>query len=178
VPALLQRQPAPGHQGRRAASPALDVKRIINEPNRRGGSRSASTSTARATAKIAVYDLGGGHVRHLDHRDRRRRRRNAVRGACPPTATRFLGGEDFDQRIIDFIVAEFKKETRRRPDQGRPSRLQRLKESRGKRPKIELSSQTQTDVKPALHHGPTPRAPKHLNIKLDPPPSSSRWWRS
>ena len=76
----------------------------------------------------------------------------------------FLGGEDFDQRIIDYIIAEFKKE-RRRPDQDVLA-LQRLKEA-AEKAKIELSSSTQTDINlPFITADAT--GPKHLNIKADP----------
>src|SRR3981189_3359883 len=139
----------------------LDVKRIINEP----------TAVARAFGldkhgkgdrKIAVYDLGGGtfDISIIEIAD--------VDGemqfeALSTNGDTFLGGEDFDQRIIDYIVAEFKKE------QGVDLTkdvlaLQRLKEA-AEKAKIELSSTQQTDINlPYITADAS--GPKHLNIKL------------
>ncbi|MGY0715122.1 molecular chaperone DnaK [Azospirillum argentinense] len=133
----------------------LEVLRIINEPT-------AAALTygleKKGQGKVAVYDLGGGtfDISVLDIGD----------GVFEVRATNgdtFLGGEDFDKRIIDYLADEFKKE------QGIDLRsdrlaLQRLKEA-AEKAKIELSSTVQTDVNlpfiTADQHG-----PKHLNVKL------------
>ena len=138
----------------------LEVKRIINEPtaaalaygmDRRGGD-----------AKIVVYDLGGGtfdisviEIASVDGEHQFE--------VLSTNGDTFLGGEDFDLRLIDFLADEFKKE------QGidlhnDPLALQRLKEA-AEKAKIELSSSMQTDVNlPYITADQT--GPKHLNIKI------------
>lgn len=133
----------------------LEVLRIINEPTAAALAYGFDKNEGKT---IAVYDLGGGtfDVSILEIGD----------GVFEVKATNgdtFLGGEDFDSRIIDFLADEFKK------DQGIDLRsdklaLQRLKEA-AEKAKIELSSTQQTDVNlPFITADQT--GPKHLNIKL------------
>ena len=138
----------------------LDVKRIINEPtaaalaygmDKKGGDR-----------KIAVYDLGGGtfdvsiiEIASVDG--------DMQVEVLATNGDTFLGGEDFDKRVIDFLVEEFQKE------QGIDLRkdhlaLQRLKDS-AERAKIELSTSQQTEVN-LPYVTADASGPKHLNIKL------------
>jgi molecular chaperone DnaK len=139
----------------------LDVKRIINEPtaaalaygmDKRGG----------PDRKVAVYDLGGGtfDVSIIEIASVDGEMQFEVLATNGDT---FLGGEDFDKRIIDFLVEEFQKQEGidLRKD---PLALQRLKDS-AERAKIELSSSMQTDVNlPYVTMDAS--GPKHLNIKL------------
>ena len=139
----------------------LDVKRIINEPTA-AALAFGLDKHGKGDRKIAVYDLGGGtfDISIIEIADVDGEMQFEVLSTNGDT---FLGGEDFDQRIIDFIVAEFKKE------QGVDLTkdvlaLQRLKEA-AEKAKIELSSQTQTDVNlPYITADAS--GPKHLNIKL------------
>ena len=139
----------------------LDVKRIINEPTA-AALAFGLDKHGKGDRKIAVYDLGGGtfDVSIIEIADVDGEMQFEVLSTNGDT---FLGGEDFDQRIIDFIVAEFKKE------QGVDLTkdvlaLQRLKEA-AEKAKIELSSQTQTDINlPYITADAS--GPKHLNIKL------------
>ena len=138
----------------------LDVKRIINEPtaaalaygmDKKGGDR-----------KIAVYDLGGGtfdvsiiEIATIDGESQFE--------VLATNGDTFLGGEDFDKRVIDFLVEEFQKEQGidLRKD---PLALQRLKDA-AERAKIELSSSQQTDVN-LPYVTADASGPKHLSIKL------------
>src|SRR5687768_11369560 len=138
----------------------LDVKRIINEPtaaalaygmDKKGGDR-----------KIAVYDLGGGtfDVSIIEIASVDGEMQVEVLSTNGDT---FLGGEDFDKRVIDYLVEEFQK------DQGidlrkDPLALQRLKDA-AERAKIELSSAQQTEVN-LPYVTADASGPKHLNIKL------------
>src|SRR6266702_1102310 len=133
----------------------LEVLRIINEPT---AAALAYGMEKKGTGVIAVYDLGGGtfDISVLEIGD-------GVFEVKSTNGDTFLGGEDFDKKIIDYLADEFKKE------QGIDLRndklaLQRLKEA-AEKAKIELSSSMQTDVNlpfiTADQHG-----PKHLNIKL------------
>src|ERR1700744_4528676 len=139
----------------------LEVKRIINEPTA-AALAFGLDKAEKGDRKIAVYDLGGGtfDISIIEIADVDGEMQIEVLFTNGDT---FLGGEDFDQRIIDFIVAEFKKE------QGVDLTkdvlaLQRLKEA-AEKAKIELSSQTQTDVNlPYITADAS--GPKHLNIKL------------
>ena len=139
----------------------LDVKRIINEPTA-AALAFGLDKHGKGDRKIAVYDLGGGtfDISIIEIADVDGEMQFEVLSTNGDT---FLGGEDFDQRIIDYIVAEFKKE------QGVDLTkdvlaLQRLKEA-AEKAKIELSSQTQTDVNlPYITADAS--GPKHLNIKL------------
>ncbi|KFL38017.1 molecular chaperone DnaK [Arenimonas donghaensis] len=138
----------------------LDVKRIINEPtaaalaygmDKKGGDR-----------KIAVYDLGGGtfDVSIIEIAEIDGEKQFEVLATNGDT---FLGGEDFDARVIDYLVDEFNKEQGidLRKD---PLALQRLKDA-AERAKIELSSNQQTEVN-LPYVTADASGPKHLNIKL------------
>ncbi|MEY3516766.1 MAG: molecular chaperone DnaK, partial [Pseudomonadota bacterium] len=138
----------------------LEVKRIINEPtaaalayglDKKGGDR-----------KIAVYDLGGGtfDVSIIEIAEIDGEKQFEVLATNGDT---FLGGEDFDNRIIDFLVEEFNKEQGidLRKD---PLALQRLKDA-AERAKIELSTSQQTDIN-LPYVTADASGPKHLNIKL------------
>lgn len=139
----------------------LDVKRIINEPTAAALAFGLDKST-KGDRKIAVYDLGGGtfDVSIIEIADVDGEKQFEVLSTNGDT---FLGGEDFDQRIIDFIIAEFKK------DQGVDLSkdvlaLQRLKEA-AEKSKIELSSSTSTDVNlPYITADAS--GPKHLSVKI------------
>jgi molecular chaperone DnaK len=133
----------------------LEVLRIINEPT---AAALAYGLDKKGSGKIAVYDLGGGtfDISILEIGD----------GVFEVKATNgdtFLGGEDFDKRIMDYLAEEFRKE------QGIDLRrdrlaLQRLKDA-AEKAKIELSSVTQTDVNLPFITA-DQNGPKHLNIKL------------
>jgi molecular chaperone DnaK len=133
----------------------LEVLRIINEPT---AAALAYGLDKKATGTIAVYDLGGGtfDVSVLEIGD-------GVFEVKSTNGDTFLGGEDFDAKIIDYLADEFKKE------QGIDLRkdrlaLQRLKEA-AEKAKIELSSSVQTEVNlPFITADAS--GPKHLNIKL------------
>ncbi|MEZ0203211.1 molecular chaperone DnaK [Ideonella sp.] len=139
----------------------LDVKRIINEPTA-AALAFGLDKHGKGDRKIAVYDLGGGtfDVSIIEIADVDGEMQFEVLSTNGDT---FLGGEDFDQRIIDYIVSEFKKE------QGVDLTkdvlaLQRLKEA-AEKAKIELSNSSQTDVNlPYITADAS--GPKHLNIKL------------
>ena len=138
----------------------LEVKRIINEPT--AAALAYGMDKQRGDAKIAVYDLGGGtfDVSIIEIAEVDGEHQFEVLSTNGDT---FLGGEDFDLRIIDFLCDEFKKE------QGvdlhnDPLALQRLKEA-AEKAKIELSSSKQTDVNlPYITADSS--GPKHLNLKL------------
>ncbi|MGD9617728.1 MAG: molecular chaperone DnaK [Alphaproteobacteria bacterium] len=133
----------------------LEVLRIINEPT---AAALAYGMERKGTGTIAVYDLGGGtfDISILEIGD-------GVFEVKSTNGDTFLGGEDFDKKIIDYLADEFRKE------QGIDLRndklaLQRLKEA-AEKAKIELSSSVQTDVNlPFITADQT--GPKHLNIKL------------
>ena len=138
----------------------LDVKRIINEPT--AAALAYGMDKKEGDAKIAVYDLGGGtfdisiiEIAVIDGEHQFE--------VLSTNGDTFLGGEDFDLRIIDFLCDEFKKE------QGvdlhnDPLALQRLKEA-AEKAKIELSSSQQTDINlPYITADAS--GPKHLNLKM------------
>ncbi|MBY4598555.1 molecular chaperone DnaK [Ottowia caeni] len=139
----------------------LDVKRIINEPTA-AALAFGLDKQAKGDRKIAVYDLGGGtfDVSIIEIADVDGEKQFEVLSTNGDT---FLGGEDFDQRIIDYVIGEFKK------DQGVDLSkdvlaLQRLKEA-AEKAKIELSSSASTDINlPYITADAS--GPKHLNIKL------------
>ncbi len=139
----------------------LDVKRIINEPTA-AALAFGLDKNEKGDRKIAVYDLGGGtfDVSIIEIADVDGEKQFEVLSTNGDT---FLGGEDFDQRIIEFIIAEFKKE--QGVDLGKDVlALQRLKEA-AEKAKIELSSSTATDINlPYITADAT--GPKHLNIKM------------
>ena len=139
----------------------LDVKRIINEPTAAALAFGLDKQDKR-DRKIAVYDLGGGtfDISIIEIADVDGEKQFEVLSTNGDT---FLGGEDFDQRIIDFIIAEFKKD--QGVDLGKDVlALQRLKEA-AEKAKIELSNSSQTDINlPYITADAS--GPKHLNIKL------------
>ncbi len=133
----------------------LEVLRIINEPT---AAALAYGLDKKTTGTIAVYDLGGGtfDVSILEIGD-------GVFEVKSTNGDTFLGGEDFDQRIVDYLADEFKKESGI-DLRGDRLALQRLKEA-AEKAKIELSSTTQTDVNlPFITADAS--GPKHLNIKM------------
>ncbi|WP_297729600.1 molecular chaperone DnaK, partial [Limnohabitans sp. Rim8] len=139
----------------------LDVKRIINEPTA-AALAFGLDKTEKGDRKIAVYDLGGGtfDVSIIEIADVDGEKQFEVLSTNGDT---FLGGEDFDQRIIDYIITEFKKDSG--VDLAKDVlALQRLKEA-AEKAKIELSSSSATDVNlPYITADAT--GPKHLNVKL------------
>ena len=139
----------------------LDVKRIINEPTA-AALAFGLDKQAKGDRKIAVYDLGGGtfDISIIEIADVDGEKQFEVLSTNGDT---FLGGEDFDQRIIDYIIGEFKKE--QGVDLSKDVlALQRLKEA-AEKAKIELSSSASTDVNlPYITADAS--GPKHLNIKL------------
>ena len=134
----------------------LEVLRIINEPT--AASLAYGLDKKKENKKIAVYDLGGGtfDVSILELGD-------GVFEVKSTNGDTFLGGEDFDNTIVDYLIGEFKK------DNGIDLRtdklaLQRLKEA-AEKAKIELSSAEQTDVNlPFITADKT--GPKHINLKM------------
>ena len=139
----------------------LDVKRIINEPTA-AALAFGLDKTNQGDRKIAVFDLGGGtfdisiiEIAHIEGEKQFE--------VLSTNGDTFLGGEDFDQRLIDHIIGEFKKISG--IDLARdPIALQRIKAS-AERAKIELSSTQQTEINEpyiAMSNG----APAHLNLKI------------
>ncbi len=138
----------------------LDVKRIINEPT--AAALAYGMDKKRGDAKIVVYDLGGGtfDVSIIEIAEIDGEHQFEVLATNGDT---FLGGEDFDMRLIDFLADEFKKDTGMDLHND-PLALQRLKEA-AEKAKIELSSSSQTDVNlPYITADAS--GPKHLNVKL------------
>jgi molecular chaperone DnaK len=138
----------------------LDVKRIINEPT--AAALAYGLDKDGGDRKIVVYDLGGGtfDVSIIEIANVDGEKQFEVLATNGDT---FLGGEDFDKRVIDYLVEEFQK------DQGidlrkDPLALQRLKDA-AERAKIELSSSQQTEVN-LPYVTADASGPKHLNIKL------------
>jgi molecular chaperone DnaK len=137
----------------------LDVLRIINEPT---AAALAYGLDKKKDEKVAVFDLGGGtyDISVLELYDVEGSRQFEVKSTNGDT---HLGGDDFDQRVIDWLVAEFKR------DQGidlskDPMALQRLKEA-GEKAKMELSGTQQTDINlPFITADQS--GPKHLNYSL------------
>ena len=133
----------------------LEVLRIINEPT---AAALAYGMDKKASGTIAVYDLGGGtfDISILEIGD-------GVFEVKSTNGDTFLGGEDFDQRLVNYLADEFKKESGI-DLRGDRLALQRLKEA-AEKAKIELSSTTQTEVNlPFITADAS--GPKHLNIKL------------
>ncbi|HGN0628843.1 TPA: molecular chaperone DnaK, partial [Pseudomonas aeruginosa] len=139
----------------------LEVKRIINEPTA-AALAFGLDKTEKGDRKIAVYDLGGGtfDVSIIEIADVDGEKQFEVLSTNGDT---FLGGEDFDQRIIDYIIGEFKKE--QGVDLSKDVlALQRLKEA-AEKAKIELSSSQQTEINlPYITADAS--GPKHLNLKI------------
>ena len=133
----------------------LEVLRIINEPT---AASLAYGLDKKGNGTIAVYDLGGGtfDVSILEIGD-------GVFEVKSTNGDTFLGGEDFDQRVVDYLADEFKKENGVDLREDKLA-LQRLKEA-GEKAKVELSSSVETDVNlPFITADQS--GPKHLNIKL------------
>ncbi len=138
----------------------LDVKRIINEPT--AAALAFGMDKPRGDMTVAVYDLGGGtfDISIIEIAEIEGEHQFEVLATNGDT---FLGGEDFDLRIIDYLADEFKKENGIDLHND-PLALQRLKEA-AEKAKIELSSAEQTDVNlPYVTADAT--GPKHLNVKL------------
>ncbi len=138
----------------------LDVKRIINEPT--AAALAFGMDKPKGDLKIAVYDLGGGtfDISIIEIAEIEGEHQFEVLSTNGDT---FLGGEDFDLRIIDYLASEFKKENGIDLHND-PLALQRLKEA-AEKAKIELSSAQQTDVN-LPYVTADASGPKHLNVKL------------
>ncbi|WP_372881323.1 molecular chaperone DnaK [Psychromonas sp.] len=138
----------------------LDVKRIINEPT--AAAFAYGVDNAKGDSTVAVYDLGGGtfdiSIIEIDEVDGEK-----TFEVLSTNGDTHLGGEDFDNRLINFLVAEFK--TQQGFDlTNDPLAMQRVKEA-AEKAKIELSSAQQTDINlPYITADAT--GPKHLNIKV------------
>jgi molecular chaperone DnaK len=138
----------------------LEVKRIINEPT--ASALAFGMDKPKGDTKIAVYDLGGGtfdisiiEIAEIDGEHQFE--------VLSTNGDTFLGGEDFDSRVIEYLANEFKKDTGVDLHND-PLALQRLKEA-AEKAKIELSSSQQTDVNlPYITADAS--GPKHLNVKL------------
>jgi molecular chaperone DnaK len=138
----------------------LDVKRIINEPT--AAALAYGLDKQRGDRKIAVYDLGGGtfDISIIEIAEVDGEHQFEVLATNGDT---FLGGEDFDRRIIDFLAGEFKKETGM-DILSDPLAVQRLKEA-AEKAKIELSTRQQTEINlPYITADAS--GPKHLNLNL------------
>jgi len=138
----------------------LDVKRIINEPT--AAALAYGMDKAKGDHTVIVYDLGGGtfDVSVIEIAEVDGEHQFEVLATNGDT---FLGGEDFDMRLIDYLVDEFKKESGM-DLKNDPLALQRLKEA-AEKAKIELSSAQSTDVNlPYITADAT--GPKHLNVKI------------
>ncbi|MBD9517954.1 MULTISPECIES: molecular chaperone DnaK [Pseudomonadaceae] len=138
----------------------LDVKRIINEPT--AAALAYGLDKAKGDHTIIVYDLGGGtfDVSVIEIAEVDGEHQFEVLATNGDT---FLGGEDFDLRLIDYLVEEFKKESGM-DLKGDPLAMQRLKEA-AEKAKIELSSTQQTDVN-LPYVTADASGPKHLNVKV------------
>jgi len=138
----------------------LEVKRIINEPT--AAALAYGMDKGRGDRKIVVYDLGGGtfDVSVIEIAEVEGEHQFEVLSTNGDT---FLGGEDFDRRLIDYLADEFKKD-QGMDLRGDPLAMQRLKEG-AEKAKIELSSSAQTEVNlPYITADQS--GPKHLNMKL------------
>ncbi|MFA5211540.1 MAG: molecular chaperone DnaK [Patescibacteria group bacterium] len=140
----------------------LEVKRIINEPT---AAAFAYGFDKKKDQQIAVYDLGGGtfdiSILEITHDNEENNSTVEVKSTNGNT---YLGGDDFDQKIIEWILAEFKKQEG--TDLGTdPLALQRVKDA-AEKAKIELSSTPETEInEPFITAG--AEGPKHLNLKLN-----------
>ena len=138
----------------------LEVKRIINEPT--AAALAYGLDRRRGDCKVAVYDLGGGtfdisiiEIAEVDGEHQFE--------VLATNGNTFLGGEDFDKRIVDYLSSEFEKESGINIRQD-PLAMQRLKEA-GENAKIELSTKQQTEINlPYITADAS--GPKHLNINL------------
>jgi molecular chaperone DnaK len=135
----------------------LEVLRIINEPT---AAALAYGLDKKKTGTIAVYDLGGGtfDISILEIGD-------GVFEVKSTNGDTFLGGEDFDMRLVEYLASEFKKENQI-DLKGDKLALQRLKEA-AEKAKIELSSSQQTEINlPFISMNPQTQSPLHLTMKL------------
>jgi molecular chaperone DnaK len=136
----------------------LEVLRIINEPT--AAALAYGLDKKRASKTIAVYDLGGGtfDISVLEIGD-------GVFEVKSTNGDTFLGGEDFDMRLVEYLANEFKKENQI-DLRGDKLALQRLKEA-AEKAKIELSSSQQTEINlPFISMNPQTQSPLHLTMKL------------
>ena len=138
----------------------LEVKRIINEPT--AAALAFGMDKKEGDRKIAVYDLGGGtfDISIIEIADIDGEHQIEVLSTNGDT---FLGGEDFDMRVIEFLADEFKKD-QGMDLRGDPLAMQRLKEA-AEKAKIELSSSSQTEIN-LPYVTADASGPKHLNVKL------------
>jgi molecular chaperone DnaK len=137
----------------------LEVLRIVNEPTAAALAYGLDKGIKKEQ-KIAVYDLGGGtfDISILEIAD-------GVFNVQSTNGDTFLGGEDFDMRLVEYLVSEFKKENQI-DLRGDKLALQRLKEA-AEKAKIELSSSQQTEINlPFISMSPQTQAPLHLTMKL------------
>ena len=147
-PGVLRRRPAPGDQGRRQDRPQRPAHRQRAD---RGRAYGMETQGAQ---KVAVYDLGGGtfDVSILELAD-------GVFRVCSTAGDTFLGGEDFDNAVVEFLLAQFSEANGGMDLRGDRMALQRLKEA-AERAKIELSSSAETEINlpfiAASDQGPAP----------------------
>ncbi|MDX1451383.1 MAG: molecular chaperone DnaK [Oleiphilaceae bacterium] len=138
----------------------LDVKRIINEPT--AAALAYGLDKSKGDSTVAVYDLGGGtfDISIIEIADVDGEKQFEVLATNGDT---FLGGEDFDLKLIDYLAEQFKKDSGM-DLKGDPLAMQRLKEA-AEKAKVELSSSQQTDVNlPYITADAS--GPKHLNVKL------------
>jgi molecular chaperone DnaK len=136
----------------------LEVLRIINEPT--AAALAYGLDKKRDSKTIAVYDLGGGtfDISVLEIGD-------GVFEVKSTNGDTFLGGEDFDMRLVEYLASEFKKENQI-DLRGDKLALQRLKEA-SEKAKIELSSSQQTEINlPFISMNPQTQSPLHLTMKL------------
>ncbi len=136
----------------------LEVLRIINEPT--AAALAYGLDKKKASSTIAVYDLGGGtfDISVLEIGD-------GVFEVKSTNGDTFLGGEDFDMRLVEYLATEFKKENQI-DLKGDKLALQRLKEA-AEKAKIELSSSQQTEINlPFISMNPQTQSPLHLTMKL------------
>jgi molecular chaperone DnaK len=136
----------------------LEVLRIINEPT--AAALAYGLDKKRSSKTIAVYDLGGGtfDISVLEIGD-------GVFEVKSTNGDTFLGGEDFDMRLVEYLASEFKKENQI-DLRGDKLALQRLKEA-SEKAKIELSSSQQTEINlPFISMNPQTQSPLHLTMKL------------
>lgn len=138
----------------------LDVKRIINEPT--AAALAYGLDKRQGDRKVAVYDLGGGtfDISIIEIAEVDGEHQFEVLSTNGDT---FLGGEDFDRRLIDYLADEFKKD-QGMDLRGDPLAMQRLKDA-AEKAKIELSSSTQTEVN-LPYVTADASGPKHLNMKV------------
>ena len=167
-PRLLQRRPAPGHQGRRAASPGSTCCASSTSPPRPRWPTAWTRSKDGKTEKVAVYDLGGGtfdiSILELN---------GGVFEVQATNGDTFLGGEDFDQRIIDWLAEQLHRQ-RTASTCARTGWRCSGSRRRPSAPSTSSPRRTETEVNlPFITADAT--GPKHLTETLDRAASSRRW---